>query len=446
MSTLLGTLLAFAIVFGVLVFIHEFGHFFVAKLVGVRVEVFSFGYGKRLFGFKKGTTDYRVSIFPLGGYVKFLGEGMFEKNREIAPDDFMAKNRFERFLVIVMGSVMNILLAVFLVAVINMAGVSVPEYHEEKPVIGWIEPGSPAEKARLQIDDEILSINRKKVSTWNDVMLAVGTKPGRLLDVEVKRNGEVKILQLLAGTEKWSSYEMGYAGFFGKILTQVVMVLPNSPAEKGGLKPKDIILAINGEPIYFYQFIQVIEKNPGKELEFEVLREGRPLSLKITPRHQGSIGKIGIQQGAKSVLKKYGLFPAIGKSIDDNLRMAFQVIEYLKELVTGRASARQLGGPIEIASISYMAFRMGFLALISFIAFISLQLGMINLFPIPIFDGGQIFVLLLEGIFRRDFSPKARQIWMQVGFVIFLFLIVFLLLNDIAKRLPHGWKSLIPFL
>jgi regulator of sigma E protease len=443
MANIFGTILAFTIVFGVLVFFHEFGHFFMAKLVGVRVEVFSFGYGKRLFGFKKGDTDYRVSLIPMGGYCKLLGEGMFEKDRPVAPDDLMAKTRFQRLLIMAMGSIMNIVLAVVIVAFINGVGVSVPEYEDEKPVIGWIESGSPAERAGLRIDDEIVRIAGREVETWSDVHMAVGSKPDRLVRLEIRRDGLVLPIDLQ--TESVTRYQMGYAGFQAKILTQVQMVLSNSPAEKAGLKPGDLILAVEGKPIYFYQFLEVIQKNADKELQFSLERNGEVLSLPVTPRREGGVGKIGISQVPKSVLKKYGFFSAISQSVKENLRNVFLVIRFIRGLFTGETPTSQLGGPLMIASFSYTAFRMGWLTLLGWIGVFSLQLGILNLFPIPVFDGGQIFVLIIESIIRRDLGPKARQIWIQVGFVIFAALIVFVVLNDIVKMLPNGWRSLVPF-
>ena len=443
MGTILGTLVAFIIVFGVLVFFHEFGHFFMAKLVGIRVEAFSFGYGKRLFGIKKGDTDYRVSMIPIGGFVKFTGEDVFDQKREIQPGDFMASKRWQRFLVMVMGSVMNIFLAIALMAVIHMVGVSVPEYKEQAPVLGWIEPGSPAETANLKIDDEIISIDGKATETWIDVEIAVGTRPKRTLEMEVKRAGAIIPIELT--TESQTRLAVGYAGFTGKIWTQVTLVSANSPAEHAGLQSGDIIRAINGETIYQNRFIEILESNPGNELEFEVDRAGEILTLKVMPRKEGDVGKIGIGHSPKSTDKQFGLFAAVGESVKYNVELAFLVIDFLKDLITGEASAKQLGGPIEIANWSYAALRAGFMAMIGWIAFFSLQLGVINLFPIPVLDGGQILVLALEGLFRRDFSPKVKQVIMQIGFAMFIVLIVFVILNDVAKRLPNGWGSFLPF-
>jgi regulator of sigma E protease len=446
MGTVFGTILSFLVVFGVLVFIHEFGHFFTAKLVGIRVETFSFGYGKRLFGVRRKETDYRVSLIPMGGYVKFLGEGEFFSEGgkvTLPPDHFLAKTRWERFLVMVMGSVMNIFLAILILAVINMVGVTVPAYQDEKPVIGYIEPGSPAAKAGFLLEDEILRIDNEKVDTWSDVELAVSSKPDRLITVEIRRGGEAQEIQFR--TEKRTRYALGYAGFTGKFLTRIRSVNPGSPAEKAGLQQGDIVLSVDGREIYLFQFIEFLEKNPNRELEFAVDRQGETLRLHVTPRLEGKVGKIGAYTEALSVEKKYGLFGAVARSVRDNVKNTFLIIRFVRDLILRRAPTQQLGGPLEIARVSYMFWQMGFLAMLSWIGLISLQLGVINLFPIPVFDGGQIFVLALEALFRRDFSPKVRQVWMQIGFIIFVFLIVFIILNDIVKRMPNGWESLIPW-
>jgi regulator of sigma E protease len=246
-------------------------------------------------------------------------------------------------------------------------------------------------------------------------------------------------------TESVTKYDMGYAGFQAKILTQIEMVLPGSAAEKAGLEPRDVILAIDGQPVYFYQFLEIIRKNAGNELRFEVERGGRILTVPVTPRREAGVGKIGVQQTARSVIKKFGFFTAVKRSFDENLSNVFLVVRFIRGLFTGETPTSQLGGPLAIANFSYTAFRMGWQTLLGWIAVISLQLGILNLFPIPVFDGGQIFVLIIESIFRRDLGPKARQVWMSIGFVIFAFLIAFVLINDFVKMLPNGWSSLNPF-
>ena len=452
MSAIIGTILVFAFVFGILVFVHEFGHFFMAKLVGIRVEVFSWGYGKRLAGIKKGETDYRISMIPLGGFVKFSGEEVLDEKREMDDRDFMAKSRWQRFLVLVMGSVMNLCLAVVLMSIINMSGVSMSKYMDGDPIIGWIEKGSPAEKAKLQVGDEILKINGKKIATWSDVELTLGSKPDKKIEIEIKRGEKTLTVPLLTETrsvkltrESRARIDIGYAGIMARIWPQVMMVEPGSPAEKAGIKAGDVIREIEGEPIHYFTFTGIIEKYPDQEIDIGVLRDGEMIHLKVTPKREGDVGVIGVATTVESVTKQVGFFAAIALSAKENARMAGMVVTFIKDLLTGQASTRQLGGPIAIANLSYEAFRMGFMTLIWWIGFISLQLGVINLFPIPMFDGGHILVLSLEGLFRRDFSMKVKQVIMQIGFVLVIVLFVFIILNDVVKRLPNGWDSLIPF-
>jgi regulator of sigma E protease len=342
-----------------------------------------------------------------------------------------------------MGSVMNIVLALVIVSFMNVVGTTVAEYLDERPVIGWIESGSPAEKAGLRIDDEIVSIAGQKVATWSDVHVAIGSKPDRLIRLDIRRDGRVLPVDLT--TESVTRYDMGYAGFQAKIPTEIHMVFPGSPAEKAGLRPKDVIRAIDGTPVYFYQFLEILQKNAGHELLFEIERDGRVLDVPVTPRLEGSVGKIGISQVPKSVIKKFGFFAAIERSFDENLKNVFLIVRFIRGLFTGETPTSQLGGPLAIANFSYTAFRMGWQTLLGWIAVISLQLGVLNLFPIPVFDGGQIFVLIVESVMRRDLGPKARQVWMSIGFVIFAFLIAFVVVNDLVKMLPNGWNSLNPF-
>ncbi|MBS3819336.1 RIP metalloprotease RseP [bacterium] len=443
MGSIIGTIVAFAIVFGILVFVHEFGHFFIAKLMGIRVEVFSWGYGKRLVGVKKGETDYRISLIPMGGYVKFTGEDFSEQDKADDPRSFMAKKRWQRFLVLFMGSAMNLFLAVALLAFINMVGVSEPAYQEKAPVIGYIEPGSPAAKADFKVDDRILGIEGKKMESWSDVEMMIQTKPDRTLQTKVKRNGKTLTVPLNTGSR--TKYEMGYAGFFAKIKAQIQKVQPDSPAQKAGIKPGDMILAANGQPVYLYQLQEIIKNNPGKELQLRIQRGKEKLTLEVIPKKEKGNVKIGVVFSPHTEIKKYGFFSAFVQSVNRNIEITIMVFNFIEDLFTGEASTRQLGGPIAIANFSYTAFQMGFMAMVGWIAIISLNLGIINLFPIPVLDGGQIFVLMFEGLLRRDFSPKVKQIVMQIGFVIFIFLIVFVVLNDLVKMLPQGWESLIPW-
>jgi regulator of sigma E protease len=284
-----GTILSFVVVFGVLVFIHEFGHFFTAKLVGIRVETFSFGYGKRLFGIRRKETDYRVSLIPMGGYVKFLGEGeFFSEGGKISlpPDHFLAKTRWERFLVMVMGSVMNIFLALLIATVINMVGVNVPAYQDEKPVIGYIEPGSPAEKAGFRLDDEILGVDDERVRTWIDVELAVGSKPDRWITVEIRREGEV--LEIPLRTEKITRYALGYAGFTGQFLTQIRLVNPGfrhswrgcgGRYHPGCRRPDDLSHSSSNT-----------REEP--QIARSSFATGRNLQLRVAPARGGEIGSV----------------------------------------------------------------------------------------------------------------------------------------------------------
>ena len=444
MANFLGTILAFVIVFFVVTFVHEFGHFIMAKRFGVRVKAFSFGIGPRLFGVQDGKlsffraphggtgTDYKVCLFPVICYVQMEGEGAFEKERPIPPDDMMAKTRGQKFFIMVMGSVMNFLLAVILMSVVSGIGTRVVKYIDDAPEIGWIDPGSPAEQAGLKPDDLIVRIAGREVKTWKDVHIAVGIAPDRQIGVEVVRGGSVLSVNLQTGSDKKT--DVGYAGFNPKIYPQVYMVQPGTPAERAGLKAGDVIRAIDGRPVFLDKFTEVIKAHPGDELLFTVDRGGALLDLPVTPRAQGQGGYVGIQHKAESVIKKFGFFGAIGNSLKENSYNSLLVLRVLKGLFTGETPWSQLSGPKGIAEASYQSLQGGWISLLTWIAFLSLQLGVLNLiFPIPVVDGPQIVILSLEALFRRDVSPKFRIAYTYVGWAMMIALMAFVIFNDFVR-------------
>ncbi|HPW18556.1 MAG TPA: RIP metalloprotease RseP [Candidatus Aminicenantes bacterium] len=456
MGNIIGTIVSFAIVFFIVTFVHEFGHFFMAKRFGVGVKAFSFGIGPRLFGVRNrrfsigkadaagAGTDYRVCLLPVICYVQMEGEGAFEKDRPVPPGDMMAKTRGQRFLIMVMGSAMNLALAVVLMAIVSGIGARAVKYVDDPPVIGWIDAASPAERAGLRADDLIVRVSGREVKTWKDVLVAVGLAPDREIAIEVVRGGERLTAALATGSDKRT--DAGYAGFNPRVFTQVRMVQPHTPAERAGLEPGDVVRAIDGRPVYFSQFLEVVRAHPDRELVFTVDRGGRTLDLPVTPRREGDIGRIGIQQEAESVIKKYGFAAAIGNSLRENSYNALLIVRIIKGLFTGETPTSQLGGPLAIADASYAFLREGWVSLLTWIAFLSLQLGVINLiFPIPIVDGPQIVILALEALFRRDVSPKFRIAYTYVGWAMMVALMAFVILNDIVRKLPNGWAGLWPF-
>ncbi|MEW6457368.1 MAG: RIP metalloprotease RseP [Acidobacteriota bacterium] len=442
-ESILGRILSFIVVLGIMVFFHEFGHFITARLIGVRIETFSFGFGKRLFGIRRKNTDYRVSLIPLGGYVKMAGEEPNEE-RQGLPDEFLSRKRWERFLILIMGAVMNIILAVFFITLVNLIGVSIPAYLEKQARIGWIEEGSPAEKANLHVGDIILSIDGKEINNWKDVEIIISTNPKKSLQVKIKRNYEV--MNLILNTESQTPFEMGYAGFYWELPPKIGFIVSGFPASKAGLKEGDLITKINRKPIEnYYGLRKIVRANPNTELTFTVKRNMELKEIKIIPYKQDDFGMIGINPEIETSIKRYSFFSAIGNSIHENWKMAFLVFDVLRKLFSGKISIKTLSGPLEIADFSYHAVRSGFISFISFMALISLQLGIFNLIPIPGLDGGHIFILTLESIIRKDFSLKLKEIVIQIGFGFLILLMVFIIINDIVKKFPKGWETIFPW-
>jgi regulator of sigma E protease len=430
-------------VLGIIVLVHEFGHYVAARLMKIRVEVFSFGFGKRLFGKKIGATDFRVSLFPLGGYIRMAGEEEFDPEHS-KPDEFMAKNRAQKIFTLLMGPFMNILLALLLIVIVNIGGVEIDAYKLDKPVIGYVEQGSPAEKAGLLPGDTLLAINSNKIDNWKEVEVTIGTNPKESLKIDFSRQG--KPLTTKLDVTARSRYEIGYAGFYWQLPAEINDVVKNYPAWKAGLKPGDVITAVNERPISnYFELAEIIHQAPGKLLGLTYKRGDRILFSQLTPINENGLGLIGFNVKIASKKISYGLIAAVQNSFQEAGRLTFLTFNAFKKIIQRKLSVKSFSGPIEIARVSQQAWQSGLASFFMLIAFISLQLGIVNLFPIPGLDGGHLLIFTIEAVIRRDLNQKLKTVLLYIGFSFLITLMVFVILNDIAKTLPRGWKSILPF-
>jgi len=423
---------AFALILGLLVLIHELGHFLVAKFLGIGVEVFSIGFGPRLFGFRKKGTDYRLSAIPLGGYVKMRGENP-DETLSGDPEEFLSRPKPQRFAVLVMGATMNIAAAIFLMVVVYRAGIPEPAYLHRPAVVGAVEPGSPAARAGIHPDDLIVRLGENRVGTWSDLLTTVTLSPGQEVPLVLDRGGRTLTQTITLGSA--TVYRIGYAGILPVDPAQVDEVVPGLPADQAGVKAGDRFLAVNGEPIRNYLTAwQVIQNSPGRTVSLRIERDGRLLELSVVPKAEEGKGVIGIRWRAEKTLRRYPLYGALAASLKWNWENVDLVFTTLRKLLTRQISLRTMSGPIDIYKFSGAALREGWLQFLQFMALVSLQLGVINLMPFPVLDGGHIFILLLEGVVRRDLSFRIKERIMQVGFYLLLLLMGAIVYLDISKN------------
>lgn len=440
-------IVVFVLVLGALVVIHEFGHFIVAKFFGIRVDVFSVGFGKRLWGFKKGDTDYRLSLIPLGGYVKMAGENLDEQ-RTGAPDEFMSKPKWQRLCVAVAGPLMNILAALAIPAVMAMMHHEVPAYLDKPALVRAVEPNSSAEKAGLQPGDLIVKADGRTDPKWRDLEDTIAVNPDQDLPLTVKRDGEAKQITLHVDSRPFQQEKIGYAGLRAEDLRLTVSeVQPGKPAAEADLKPGDNIIAVNGARIEqnmwgVNEVIRVIRSSADKPLTLTVKRDDASLDIKATPRigDQGELQLgfgLGIT-GGETVNQRLSLFAAVRYSVDENIRIIQLTKTALAQVFVGKRSASDtLTGPVGIAQIVGQAAQEGSGQVLRLTAILSLNLGIFNLLPIPVLDGGLIFMILLEsflGFFGLPLSLRIKERMMQVGLVMLMLLMGFVIFNDISKR------------
>ena len=428
------TLVYFLFVLGVLVFVHELGHFLVARWYGVKVLTFSLGFGPKLLKYRRGDTEYCISVVPLGGYVKLAGETVDDR-RTGAPDEFLSKSKWVRFQVYLAGPVMNLLLAFFLVAGILAQGADVPLYISAPPVIGVVDADSPAGRAGLQPGDLIVRINGRDVPTWESVNNVVLPRAGKELTLLIERQGQRQELRVVPQAQ--GRYEIGRLGIQPVHRPQVTAVVTNEPAALSGLRRGDVVLALDGRTDFTQpDIIDYIRSHANQPIVFTVERGTDRVDVKVVPMLDGSIGRIGATiRGTEVKWIDPNAIEALKLSAKQNWDTAIEIGALIKGLITRDVPMRQLMGPVAIASLSGTAGEEGWDILFGLMATISLNLALLNLMPIPVLDGGQIMILAVEGIARRDLSVKVKERILLAGAALIVMLMVTVIYNDIARLL-----------
>ena len=425
------TILAFLFVLGVLIFVHELGHFLAARRLGIRVITFSLGFGPKILKVQRGDTEYCVSIVPLGGYVKMAGENP-DDPRSGNPDEFLSRTKWERFQVLIMGPVMNLALAVIVMAFVLAQGAEIPAFQDQPPIVGLVQPASPAEKVGIMPGDRILSVDNGQVDTWDALYVQVGTRPNRDVPMRILRNGQVLPLTVHTGSQ--GKYEVGSIGVLPDVSPSIKAVNPGETADKAGVKPGDVIVSVNGERVVFKEHLaDAIAKNANKPVDLLVRRNGQELHLRMVPEKHGDRGMIGVTLGDATKTFKPAPMEAVKLSVQRNWESSGLIFRTIGGLFTGTTSVRQLQGPVGIAQLSGEAARTDFLSVLSLMAVLSLNLGLINLMPVPVLDGGHITIMALEGIARRDFSMQAKEKMLLAGFVVLMMLMVTVIYNDLTR-------------
>jgi regulator of sigma E protease len=434
---LLTGVIAVAIGLGVMVLVHEWGHFVLARLFGVRVEVFSIGFGPRLFGVKRGPTDYRLSALPLGGYVRMAGDNPAEERRG-DPDEFLSKPRWQRVLIALAGPTTNFLMAVVLTAALFVHGGEQPSYADKPVAIAGVVKGSPAQKAGIQAGDRIVSFAGVNNPTWDRVALELAlSAPGHSEPVKVERGDQVFTTSVQSEPQPFDV--VGYPA------EPVVVgsLAPNLPAQHAGLKEGDTILSANGQHLDApAQFSEIVQQSGGKPMMLEILRDGQQQDLELRPTW-GDPGdgnprwEIGITFRFVTSPKRYSVPTALVKATQFHIVLSNKLIYLVGELFTGKVSLKQVQGPLGIVQESSRAAKRGFGDLISLMALVSLNLGILNLLPIPILDGGHIMMLGIESVLRHDLSLKIKERFVTVGMVFLLLIFLIVMYNDVLRLFPN---------
>jgi regulator of sigma E protease len=438
-------LLGVALVLGLMIMIHEWGHFIVARLFGVRVDVFSIGFGPRLFGWKRGATDWRISALPFGGYVRMAGQDMSDVDAGDQPptgssDELMSKPRWQRALISFAGPAVNLLFPILVLFVLFVAvGVPHSAYLDQPVQVVALSSKPAAQPSPFQPGDKILSLNGVANPSWEKAAKAIRDTPaGGTFSAEVENSGTRRTVQTTLTDPVTADRLLGYP----PLLPVLDEVAPGSPADHAGLKESDAIQSVDGQKIeYWGQFVDGVRGSDGKPVQLDLLRKGQAVHTQVTPaqgvtesgekiyqvgvavRDQTSYRREGVSEGARDA------FTMTGERISETVGV-------VAKLFSGRVSVKQLQGVVGISRAAGEAVRKGALAVLSLMVLISVNLGILNLLPIPILDGGNILLLAIEGAMRRDLSMAFKERFIQVGFVFLLVIMAYAVYNDVIRMLP----------
>ncbi|HXY24225.1 MAG TPA: RIP metalloprotease RseP [Candidatus Acidoferrum sp.] len=437
----LDVLIGMALVLGVMILVHEWGHFIVARLFGVRVDVFSVGFGPRLFGWKRGATDYRVSALPLGGYVRMAGQDLSEVDSGVvaptgAPDELMSKPRWQRALISFAGPAVNLVFPLLLLGgFFTFVGMPYPTY--------WTKPvevtAVPPQMTDLKSGDVITSVNGEPVSNWEQAEKALkSVTAGQKIRLEVLNQGNRRDIEALPKGTLQLERPLGYL----PIPPIIDDIEPGKPAQRAGIREDDTVLAVNGQKIQVWdQFVEHVRGSEGKPLDLEIERKGQILNKTVTPQ-QGlsesgeTVYQIGVSQREDISYRKVTFSESVNEARLYTLDFAEKTVSVVGKLFSGRVSVRQLQSVVGISRAAGHAVHRGPLSVILLMSFMSINLGILNLLPIPILDGGNILLLTMEGIRRRDFSLRFKERFVQVGLVFLLVLFAYVMYNDVVRLLP----------
>ncbi|HZL56021.1 MAG TPA: RIP metalloprotease RseP [Bryobacteraceae bacterium] len=440
-AALLTNLWWLLVLIGVMILVHELGHFWAARAFDVKVDVFSFGFGPRLFGFKRGETDYRFSLFLFGGYVKMAGDQPGDAGTE-DPRGFMSKARWQRLIIAFAGPFMNIVLAIAV-----LTGLFMVTYEKVLDtggaIIGHVEQGSPAAKAGVQVGDKIVRLNGKDKPDWEDIITTEFGSVGNALSVTLDRGGHDYTVSITPVLDDKSG--LGDAGWEGQNRVEIGAVTEGMPAAAAGIKVGDLMTKVNGIPIHSRLTLpEVIKKSEGKPVTVDYVRQGVAHTVTMVPVYKNPDGSsrwmIGVLTDVKLDIQKTRLsFPAaLAESIHQNEEYGTLIIRVFQGIIARRMPAKNLSGPIGISQAATQAASEGPASFLTLMSMVSLNLAIVNLLPIPILDGAMILTLLIEMVMGKDISMSVKEAMLKVGFVFLMMLMVFVIYNDIARRVPPG--------